>query len=172
MKTFATLSTIAIMCVGCESDPSSAKKEFHHMGNEKMWLDENEARSARSTAEHQAMLGAQRDPTLYACHFDGTNLNSLGKAKLDAMIVNGGVSKIYIDTGKADGDAHLAAVNAYLAAADRADGSIAIESGAAPGNTSPAAPAISRMYKTETPDQSTATNESSATTAGTGKSGN
>jgi hypothetical protein len=41
-------------------------------------------------AEHQAMLGAQADPTLYACHFDGVTLNSLGKAKLDAMLVREG----------------------------------------------------------------------------------
>jgi hypothetical protein len=166
------LAAMATIVVGCES--SSEKKEtFHHAGNEKFWQEEHEPRIVRSTVEHQAMLGAQADPTLYACHFDGANLNALGRAKVDALIgEGGGASKIYIDSGKTNADAHRAAVNAHLAAANRADGSIALESGAAPGVVAPAAPSMSRMYKTENPEHSTSSNESSATNAGSGMQSN
>lgn len=152
------------MCAGCES---SSDKKFHTAQNEKFWNDENDMRITRNVADQQAMVGAQMDPTLYACHFDGTTLNSLGKAKLDAMVVDGGPSKIYIDAGKSNADAHRASVNAYLAAANRADGSIAVEAGPSPAALGPAAPSIARMDKTENPGKA-ASNETSATSAGNG----
>jgi hypothetical protein len=59
-------------------------------------------------------------------------------------------------------------VNAYLAAAHTTDGSIAVQSGGAPGTLAPAAPSIARMEKTENPNKSSASNDSTATSAGGG----
>jgi hypothetical protein len=155
------------LLAGCQSSTKS-DNEFHSNLNEKFWYEEHEARIARNVVDHQAVMGAQADPTLYACHFDGTALNSLGKAKLDAMLVDGAVSKIYIDSGKSNADAHRASVNAYLAAANKADGSVAVEAGSAPAALHPAAPSIVRMEKTENPGKTGNNNESSATNAGSG----
>ena len=170
-----TIVAAGLVAGGCESSnksPSSSDEKFHSSWNEKFWNEEHEARIPHTLAEQQATLGAQMDPTLYACHFEGTALNGLGKAKLDSMLVDGGVSKIYIDTGKSNADAHRASVNAYLAAANRADGSVAIESGVAPAALAPAAPSISRMGKTENPGTSTASNQSEATNSGSGMQSN
>ncbi|MBC8107111.1 MAG: hypothetical protein H7Z14_11015 [Anaerolineae bacterium] len=141
---------------GCESQdkPATPKEEF--------FAAENDARIPRQIADHQAMLGAQADPTLYRCHFDGNNLNALGKAKLDALIANGAPARIYVDGGRDSTDGHRAAVNSYLAAAKVADGSVAIESGAAPASSSSAAPALARMGKTENPRSGSAGGTTSA----------
>ena len=162
MTMIAGLALVA----GCESQSTKSETTFHHSGNTEMFLQENDPRIARTVADHQAVLGAQADPTLYACHFDGTNLNGLGKMKLDAMLADGATSSVYIDTGKSNADGHRAAVNSYLAAAQRADGSIAVETGAAPASLAPVAPAISRMSKTESPGKSAASNQSGATNSG------
>jgi len=72
----------------------------------------------------EAMLGAQADPTLYRCHFDGNSLNDLGKTKLDLLLANGAPAKIYVSSSRDSADACRASVNSYLAAAKVADGTV------------------------------------------------
>jgi len=150
---------LALVAV-CESQDKSHAQEF--------WNGENDARIVRQTADHQAMLGAQADPTLYRCHFDGNNLNELGKAKLDAIVANGAPAKIYIDGQRDAMDGYRAAVSSYLAAAKVADGSVTIEQGMAPGTSSSATAALSRMNKTESPQSTSASNETTSDNSGSG----
>src|SRR4051794_22479296 len=83
----------AIMSIaGCDAQNKQQSK------SPEFFDGESDARIIRGIADHQAMLGAQADPTLYRCHFDGNNLNALGKAKLDAILANGAPAKIYVDS--------------------------------------------------------------------------
>jgi len=151
--------TLALLA-GCESQdkPRAARQEF--------FARENDPRMARQTAQHQAMLGAQADPTLYRCHFDGNSLNDLGKTKLDLLLTNGAPAKIYVDGGRDATEGYRAAVNSYLSAAKVQEGSVAVESGVAPESISSAAQAIGRMTKTESPQTTSSSNETSADNSG------
>ena len=64
---------------GCRKNAEEA------MRGEKFPLD-SEQRSVRSFAEAQAASGARADATLRAYHFNGPELNSLGRAKLELML--------------------------------------------------------------------------------------
>jgi hypothetical protein len=144
-----------ISLAGCEAQP----KQQDPSGD--TFAAETDARIHRGIADHQAMLGAQADPTLYRCHFDGNNLNALGKAKLDAILA-GAPAKIYVDSRRESADAQRAAVSSYLSAAKVPDGSIALETGFAPDSSSFAAPALSRMSKTENPRSTSSSGSTSA----------
>lgn len=150
------------LLAGCESHDKdqTAKPDFFD--------GEHDARIIRQTADYQAMLGAQADPTLYPCHFDGSNLNALGKSKLEAIIANGAPAKLYIDGSNDSADGYRASVNSYLAAAKVAEGSVTIETGVAPGSSSGAAPAIARMEKAESPSRTSASNTTSADNSSSG----
>jgi uncharacterized membrane protein YgcG len=68
----------------------------------------------------QAASGARSDATLYACHFDGANLNSLGMAKLDLMLKDDDAANpmtVYLaSTGASSdtADARRGAITRYL----------------------------------------------------------
>ena len=140
------LAGALLIVAGCNSQSQQPYESANTF-----FAEENEARLPRQVAEQQATIGAQADPTLYACHFDGTALNDLGRTKLDMILAQGGPT-VYVDTPRDSAQAHRAAVNAYLSASKVADGSVAIETGAvAPGSSHPAGPSMQRLIKTENP---------------------
>jgi hypothetical protein len=99
----------------------------------------------------QAANGARRDATLHTVHFDdGEHLNSLGRAKLDAMLSADRVNEpltLYVDAPGFEGK--KAAVAAYLKDKGAAETSFAIVEGSNPNVTFAAQPQIESLPKTD-----------------------
>jgi hypothetical protein len=78
---------------------------------------DNQVTQVEKLADAQAARGARADATLYAIHFDGEHLNSLGRAKLDLMLKDDSSLPLKLWLAVPD-DAKLAsrqqAINAYL----------------------------------------------------------
>jgi hypothetical protein len=114
-------------------------------------LNESQARHALVA---QAARGARVDATLYAMHFDGPSLNSLGQAKLNLMLEGGeGDSAIVVYLGMAEAEIaeRRAAVEAYLAGTGLATSQFKTVAGVNPSETHVAADSLSRLKKTESP---------------------
>ncbi|MEM8873471.1 MAG: hypothetical protein AAGD32_04350 [Planctomycetota bacterium] len=104
------IGTATVLIAGCGKLPES---------NDKAFFPERDDRHALLMAERQAEIGAAKDGTLYAFHFDGDELNSLGRQKLGR--IDRGTSPaadltIYVDIDIDDDatDARKASVAAYL----------------------------------------------------------
>jgi hypothetical protein len=92
----------------------------------------------------QIASGARTDGTLRPYHFDNALLNSLGRAKLDAMLNDDdtdGELVVYVDvpTGEGDADKKLASarqdsVTQYLMGRGRTENTFRLESGFNPNN--------------------------------------
>jgi len=103
----------------------------------------------------QAVVGARRDATLHAHHFDGTWLNSLGRNKLALMLHREAGDRpqpIYVDLPEADtlSGERRKTVEKYLEDAGVDLASVEIKTGPNETETHPAAPSIARLRKTET----------------------
>jgi hypothetical protein len=100
----------------------------------------------------QKASGARNDATLYASHFDGGKLNSLGEAKLDLMMRDDAMVSpmmVYVSGAGDMNDARKASITTYLKDHGLKDEQVRIAEGANPGTFSPAAPSLARMSKTE-----------------------
>ncbi len=128
----------------------------------------------RFAAAHES-AGARHDGMLYAYHFDGDHLNSLGEHKLSAMLHTNDHALPLVVYVNAPDDAHLSprkqAITTYLADAGIKDQQVRLEYGPNPNATSSAAANLMRLSKTESesPVASNPTN-SSASGYGTGGS--
>ena len=102
--------------------------------------------------EAQAARGARHDGTLYAHHFDGGNLNSLGRDKLDLMLRDAGQELplvVHLDLRDADaltGD-RRAAAREHLELSGLKDDQFRFEAGANPATLHPASPAITGLNR-------------------------
>jgi hypothetical protein len=114
------------------------------------FLGVDEESAVTRLANEQVAAGARTDLTLRPYHFDGGDLNSLGKEKLDFIFVNGdnksGEKAVYIDAAAGDdaagqklAQARHDAVKDYLLSMGLAENSFRLESGYNPNNTSAAA---------------------------------
>jgi hypothetical protein len=94
----------------------------------------------------QTNRGTRDDATLRAYHFDGTQLNTLGQARLDQMIADGDVATnlvVYLDLpGDAEQAQRQQAVNLYLKDRGLRDEQIRLESGANPKSTMAVSPTL------------------------------
>ncbi len=100
----------------------------------------------------QAAAGAKSDATLYDHNFDGSNLNSLGKNKLDlicqASKPNDSIA-VYLDMPHDVVADREAAVSAYLKKTGVKDTQIKLAEGPNPGVTTPAAYNLPTVYKSD-----------------------
>src|SRR5436305_6186609 len=162
------LTTLALaFLAGCQSMKQIARNdEFPR---------EDGDRSYRRFADAHEAAGARHDGMLYAYHFDGDHLNSLGEHKLSSMLQTNDHALplvVYLNTSE---DGHLVArkeaVTTYLADAGLKDQQVRLEFGPNPNATSSAAANMSRLSKTES-ESCVASNptNSSATGYGTGGS--
>ena len=91
---------------------------------------------------------------LQVAHFDGAKLNSLGEAKLDAMLPDEHDAdvKVYLNVPEKADDtaARKDAVTAYLVAQGLDASHIRIEMGPNPGSSTPAALGLSGLSKADT----------------------
>jgi hypothetical protein len=115
----------------------------------------------------QAARGAAVDATLYADHFDGSQLNSLGTAKLDLMLKDGGSLPISVWMAVPEDDKmqmRRLAVAAYLKEKGVPLDQIRFAAGPNPDTGSPAAKGLKDLDKLES-DSTDSGNSSSPSSA-------
>ena len=140
---WAAVAAAAVGCGGC--------RDAHV--HEAFFPDLNESKT-RLALNVQAARGARVDATLYGMHFDGTELNSLGQAKLGLMLEDGNAASpvtVYVSVAAEDAGARRAAVERYLTDAGLEQGRFKTIAGVNPHNTHPASESITRLKKTENP---------------------
>jgi len=166
-------ASAALALAGCQHNDKTpeAKKP-----NSDEWAPDDSARAIWKALDHQAIAGARADATLGAQHFDGDALNSLGATKLGMMIdAQSKVAAVYLNLPADDAQtaARRASVQEWLHNAGIASDAFAIKDGPNPATANPAAPNLSRMWKTESPGPVAAgtSDDTSGLSTGTGMSG-
>jgi len=164
-----TLPIIAIALAGA-SFTGCAKTEVSH----KLFARESEIHDMDRFAAAQSAAGARHDGMLYAHHFSGTELNSLGREKLHLMASDKPATEplaVYLNTNN-DPLAHEreAAISKFLQADHGlASADVQIKMGANPSASFPAGPALTRISKTESGMAEGAAETSAANTSTTAK---
>lgn len=101
----------------------------------------------------QSAAGARADGMLYAHHFSGTELNSLGRSKLHLMAADKPATApliVYVNTSNDPmSKDRQSAVSKYLQDHGVASADLQIKTGLNPDNTHPAASSLIRFSKTE-----------------------
>ena len=102
MKTTTRIATILLisLAVGC------SQKNQKSAYQDPFFPPEKTASSVAQIIDQHAAAGAAADATLYPHHFDGTELNSLGATKLNAILAGrseNAALNLYLNFGK-DGD--------------------------------------------------------------------
>ena len=144
-----TLPIITIALAGA-SFTGCAKTEVSH----KHFQRESEVHDMDRFAAAQSAAGARQDGMLYAHHFSGSELNSLGREKLHLMASDKPASEalaVYLNTNN-DPLAHEreAAISKFLMADHGlASADVQIKMGPNPSASFPAGPALTRLSKTE-----------------------
>jgi hypothetical protein len=99
----------------------------------------------------EVSAGARGDGTLYPCHFNGADLNSLGQTKLDLMLKEPEASKtltVYFSfDDNSMTDARKKAVTDYLKAQGLSDDEIALKDGPNPDSKCSAAENIAALQQ-------------------------
>jgi hypothetical protein len=137
---------------------------------------EDDTRSYRRFAIAQAGVGARHDAMLYAYHFDGERLNSLGERKLSLMLADNDHAwplVLYMNfapAGEAQLKARQEAVTQYLTDVGLQEGQVRFELGPNPNATSSGAQNLARLNKTES-ESPVASNPTNADTPGYGTGG-
>jgi hypothetical protein len=149
---------------------TGCKQEVSH----KLFERESEIHDMDRIAAAQSAAGARQDAMLYARHFSGAELNSLGRSKLHLMTLDKPSTEplaVYLNTTN-DPLAHEreTAIGKYLQGEGLAAADVQIKAGANPHATYPSASGLIRYSKTESgsPEgtvDSTGTNTGSAAKA-------
>lgn len=137
---------LVLLMSGCQS--ASAPKV------DDMARDDDDARPLQDAMTAQSSAGARADAMLFACHFDGSSLNSLGQAKLRLMLLDpelANVLTVYVNTSGQDTllQQRQASVTKFLRDGGWTDKQVAVAAGANPNGMHPAADSLTRMGKTE-----------------------
>jgi hypothetical protein len=161
---------------GCES----AKESMRKQAERDAFPAEDDARPYRRFAAAQAGVGARHDGMLYAYHFDGDRLNSLGESKLSSMLQANDTAwpmVVYMNVpaeGAGDAAQHLKsredAVSQYLADRGLQEGQFRFVPGPNPDATSSGAQNLARLSKTES-ESPVASNPTNSSTPGYGTGG-
>ena len=144
-------SKLAILTAAALLTTAPGCKEAHV--HEAFFPNLHESRTAQ-TLYAQSARGARIDATLYAIHFDGPALNSLGQSKLDLMMEDAagtGTLAVYVSAPHDQSDPRRAAVEQYLTAAGLATTAFTTHAGVNPHATHLASDSLVRMNKTENP---------------------
>jgi hypothetical protein len=105
------------------------------------WQPEEQPRSVQHLFDQQAAVGARRDGMLHACHFSAAELNSLGRAKLDAMASDNDTAfplNVYLDVEELQKE-RRSSVEKYLKDCGLATAQIRVHDGINPLSTGSAA---------------------------------
>lgn len=137
----AGLLTLVLAACQQGPQPQALPDPFFH--------DDDLPRSVQLSAAAQAASGARADATLYAMHFDGNALNTLGREKLTRMLADDDAHRPLVAYVSADHEARRLAVAQFLKDQGLSDEQIQVLPGANPGSYNPTAPSISRYSRTE-----------------------
>jgi hypothetical protein len=134
---------LAALAIGCNTDT-------HKVGINDQFRPDSEARSVDNIFAQQKAIAAREDGQLYAAHFKDGELNSLGYAKLDAMLTPNemGLLNVYLNVPKDSlYGPRESAVVAYLANKGYASNAYNITAGYNPNNGTPAAQGLRGLSK-------------------------
>ena len=144
--TAAILTTLTAVC-GC-AGPKGPDMEFPAEGT---------IQAPTRVAEIQRAQGARNDGNLYAVHFTDDAVNSLGRAKLDAMMRDDEtVRPLTIHLAPADSTVtmrRIESVTAYLKDNGVTESQMRFETGLSGESYHPSAPELANLHKTETGDE-------------------
>lgn len=142
----SVLAFAAAVVIGCTSE-SETKPKWSVNDN---FQADNEPRAFDAYYNQQVANGARNDGTLYADHFTGSNLNSLGKQKLDAMHYGPEAGKVavYLNVPKdADYASRESSVVTFLSNKGLASNAFEITPGANPTGGTPAVQGLKGLTK-------------------------
>ncbi len=140
----SVLAFAAAIVIGCNGQ-SKPKWSI----NDSFQAD-NEPRAIDAYHNQQTANGARADGTLYAGHFTGGNLNSLGQQKLSAMLYGPerGKVSIYLDVPKdADYASRESSVVTFLSNKGMASNAFEVTPGANPNGGTPAVQGLKGLAK-------------------------
>ncbi|MCC6240263.1 MAG: hypothetical protein IT448_08205 [Phycisphaerales bacterium] len=159
MKFTTTTTTLLISLAGIATTIGCSSNKAHEQQTqcptaESFFQDEQEQRSTAHVLLSQQNRGAAADAMLYAAHFDGDQLNSLGQDKLDKIIAGTSIHSpvtVYLNLPEADqyADARQQSVSAYLGDHGVASDRIAVNPGVNESNTHLASFGTASIYQSE-----------------------
>jgi uncharacterized membrane protein YgcG len=133
---------ILIVLAGCRQQaPVNHSEDF---------TSDDQPKAIDRLLDAQAARGAASDATLYDVHFDGAQLNSLGTAKLDLMVKDGGALPLAVWMAVSEDDKmqmRRLAVAAYLKDKGVALDQVRFAIGPNPATGSPAAQGLKDLDK-------------------------
>ena len=141
-KTVQLASLLAVSALmGCHHDQIAHGEMFNPPGA---------PTPVSEACEVQAAAGARADGMLYDHHFDGSDLNSLGKDKLNRMVKGTPTSQpvvVYMNMPHDSATARQTAVAAYLKDSGLKESDVQVFEGSNPNLTTPTAYNLSVVYK-------------------------
>ncbi len=145
VKTYAIVIAATLLANGCQKE---------QVRQEAFFMEGQTPRDIERAIEVQAARGARHDGTLYKDHFDGPELNSLGRAKLDLMLRDSEAALpmvVYFElpAGDTQDRERRRSVIAYLTDTGLRPDQFRFEAGANPASVTPVAPALKNYDKTE-----------------------
>jgi hypothetical protein len=143
--TFYLAAALAIASTGCSKEQKAKDDPF---------FPDQRASSVKKFERSQTSKGARNDGMLYAHHFDGDRLNTLGRQKLSLMLADDTgekTMKVYlVKLGEgATLDARKKAINDYLKDGLRPDEKLELVNGINPDTYHPTAPTLANVTKTD-----------------------
>jgi hypothetical protein len=153
--------------VGCQQSPPPT------VNHGEVIAPDEQVMTMRRIADIQADGGAHNDATLYACHFDGQYLNSLGIAKLDRMLKDDSDLPLAVWLSIPQDErfeARRLSVAAYLKMRGLGTEQVSFNPGGNPDTDHPAADELKNLSKTDTGSStgsSGSSNSSASSAAGT-----
>jgi len=146
----AALVLVLAAVAGCESDADRAARG-------EGFPPEGTVRSPQRFVDVQQAAGARGEGNLYEAHFVGAELNSLGRAKLDAMLRDDDALPVVVHLTPVD-DANLRehrmqAIAIYLQDGGLSASQIRFTDGLNEDAVAPAAPGLKNLKKTDSAAQ-------------------
>lgn len=164
--TALSIASALLLSVGCQ-------QQTPPVVHGEIFPPDNQQTDSGRLYESQAASGAVTDGTLYACHFSGDSLNSLGTYKLDLIVKASGSAPVNVWTCVPDdqtGKTRQQAVIAYLTQHGVAAAQIHVASGTNPDTDHPAAEGIRDLSKTDSDSSTSAGSSAGSASANTGGS--
>jgi len=158
-RVVVAVSLLGMVSFGCadkdRSADASQQDDEVNPWDKDAFTPEGEIHVMDRFAEAQSARGAAADKMLYARHFDGPNLNTLGTSKLSLMLKKNPVGQpmvVYLNTG--DGDLHAdvrrGAIEQFVAASEYTATALDLRTGPNDGSRHPAAAGLASLPKTDT----------------------
>ncbi|CAN5536570.1 hypothetical protein BH10PLA1_BH10PLA1_11220 [soil metagenome] len=134
------------------------------------FVPDGEVRRVTMIQNQQAAVGAREDGMLYAFHFDGKDLNSLGRDKLASIVEADSVEpiSIYLEVKPDTFDARKASVVAYLQDSGVVESHMKLVQGINPSTLNPVADGLTNYGKTDTAATASAGSSANSNTASSG----